>query len=226
MSEERFKAERQQLKPHKKQKVITIKKPWDDRFWISQSQLMKATSRNSVNYKQERGGKYEKDPRNRNIEKIPDISPNIDKIKHLDKSLEVKSGPPVSITTEDSQRGENPKLSRMGIATISLTISAKSLGKAYLDYRGTRQLRLSQEKSKISKRKRSLVQTAIDAVRAREEGIKNIKEMLEYFSKSPDWEKSNELCEEVLEILNAHRILTSKCRRKYHQNGRNSWYTP
>ena len=52
------------------------------------------------------------------------------------------------------------------------------------------------------------MQTAIDAVRAREEGIKNIKEMLEYFSKSPDWEKSNELCEEVLEILNAHRILS------------------
>jgi hypothetical protein len=58
------------------------------------------------------------------------------------------------------------------------------------------------------KKKRSFVQLAIDAVKAREEGIKNIKEMLQYFSKSADWEKSNELCEEVVEILNAHRILS------------------
>ena len=58
------------------------------------------------------------------------------------------------------------------------------------------------------KKKKSSVQIAIDAVRAREEGIKNIKEMLEYFSKSSDWEKSEDLCSEILEILNAYRILT------------------
>lgn len=58
------------------------------------------------------------------------------------------------------------------------------------------------------KRKKSTIQAAIDAVNAREESLKNVKEMLEYFSKSSGWEKDEALCGEVIELLSAYRILT------------------
>ena len=58
------------------------------------------------------------------------------------------------------------------------------------------------------KRKKSTIQVAMEAVKAREESLKNVKEMLEYFSKSSGWEKDEELCGEVIELLSAYRILT------------------
>ena len=58
------------------------------------------------------------------------------------------------------------------------------------------------------KRKKASVQMAIEAVKAREEGLKNIKEMLEYFSRSTGWEQDDNLCQEVMELLSAYRILT------------------
>ena len=207
MSERGSRPKGNSLNPTKKTKVITIKKPWDDRFWISQRQLDESYFEKLRKFYAGRGGKYEKDPRNRNIEKIPDASLTKDKSKVLDKSLESRQGPPVSITTEALNEVKS-KIEHEWESHNIPVYFREIFRKSVFGLSRHKAVAIISREIEDLKKKRSFVQTAIDAVRAREEGIKNIKEMLEYFTKSQDWEKSSELCEEIIEILNAHRILT------------------
>lgn len=127
--------------------------------------------------------------------------------KSGEKSVDLKSAAPISITSETlnelkakiEEEWETYKIPYYFREIFRKSVFPLSRHKAVAI--------ISREIEDL-KRKRSYVQNAIDAVKAREEGIKNIKEMLQYFAKSPDWEKSEELYREVLDMLNAYRILT------------------